>query len=105
MGDEGRTLSERVVAIVADVLGEDPLDLPPLEETISGDALDYLFYRKHHPPGAYTVFPYCDLWVVAHSIGTVDVFDTYRATSAGEQLPPDVPEPSTDERMAVFHFK
>lgn len=105
MGGEGRKLSERVVAIVADVLGEDPLDLPPLEETISGDALDYLFHRKHHPPGAYTVFPYCDLWVVAHSTGTVDVFDTYHATTAGEQLPPDVPEPSTDERMVVFHFK
>lgn len=105
MGDSARKLSEQVVSTVADILGTDPLDLPPLEETISADALDYLFHRENHPPGAYTVFPYCDLWVVAHSNGVVDVFDTYRGTTAGDQLPDDVPEPTTDERMAVLYFK
>lgn len=105
MGSDGRKLSERVISTVADVLGEDPLELPPLEHTISAEALNYLFHRENHPPGAYTVFPYCDLWVVAHSTGTVDVFDTYRATSAGDQLPDDAPEPCADERMAVLHFK
>lgn len=105
MGSDGRKLSERVISTVADVLEEDPLELPPLEYTINADALDYLFHRENHPPGAYTVFPYCDLWVVAHSTGAVDVFDTYHATSAGDQLPDDVPEPSADERMAVLHFE
>lgn len=90
---------------VADVLDRDPTDLPPIERTISADSFDYLFHRKDHPPGAYTVFPYCELWVVAHSPGTVDVFDEYRATSAGDQLPDDVPEPTTDERLVVLHFK
>lgn len=104
MSTSSEPLSERVVSTVAEVLGRDPTELPPLEETIHADALDYLF-RKNHPPGAYTVFPYCDHWVVAHSTGAVDVFDEYRATSAGEQLPDDVPEPSADERMVVFHFR
>ena len=105
MNDRRQALSDRVVSTVADVLATDPLELPPLEHTISADALDYLFQRENHPSGAYTVFPYCDLWVVVHSTGTVDVFETYRATTAGEQLPDDVPEPSTDERMAVLYFR
>ena len=105
MGSESQRLSDRVISTVADVLDEDPLALPPLEETISADALNYLFHREGHPPGAYTVFPYCDLWVVAHSTGAVDVFDTYHATTAGDQLPDDVPEPSTDERMVVLYFR
>lgn len=98
-------LSERIVYTVAEVLDEEPEDLPPIQRTLSADSLDYLFHREDHPPGAYTVFPYCDLWVVAHSNGNVDVFETYRATSAAEQLPDDVPEPDTDERMVVLHFE
>lgn len=105
MGNRDRQLSLRIVSTVANVLNKDPMELPPLGETISADSLNYLFHRENHPPGAYTVFPYCDLWVVAHSNGSVDVFDSYRATTAGEQLPDDVPEPTTDERMAVLYFK
>lgn len=105
MDDDRSEISDRVVATVADVLGEDPLELPPLQGTINADALDYLFHRKDRPPGAYTVFPYCGLWVVVHSTGTVDVFETYRASSTGEQRPDDVPEPSTDERMVVLYFE
>ncbi len=105
MGSADWRLSERVLSTVADALDRDPLELPPLEETISADALDYLFHRENHPPGAYTVFPYCDLWVVAHSSGAVDVFETYRATTGGERLPEGVPEPSTDERMVMLHFE
>lgn len=105
MGTIGQQLSERVIYTVADVLNEDPTELPQLERTISADALDYLFHRKDHPPGAYTVFPYCDLWVVVHSTGTVDVFETYEATSAEEQLPADVGEPTTDDRLVVLHFE
>lgn len=105
MGNQGRKLSERIISTVADVLDTDPLELPPLEKTINAEAIDYLFHREGHPPGAYTVFPYCDLWIVAHSTGTIDVFDTYRATSAEEQLPDDVPGPTTDDRMMVLHFR
>lgn len=105
MGKEGQSLSQQVVYAAAEVLERDPMDLPPLEETISADALYYLFHRKDHPPGAYTVFPYCDLWVVAHSSGTVDLFETYHLTTEGEKLPEDVPEPTTDERMVVLHFE
>ena len=42
------------------------MELPPLEHTLSASALDYLFHRDN-PPGAYTVFPCYDLWVVAQS--------------------------------------
>lgn len=105
MGTTGQQLSERVIYTVADVLGKEPTELPQLERTISADALDYLFHRKDQPPGAYTVFPYCDLWVVVHSTGTVDVFETYQATSAGEQLPEGLEEPTTDARMIVLHFE
>ena len=105
MENEGRELSERIVSTVAEVLDVDPIELPPLQNTISAEALNYLFHRENHPLGAHTVFPYCELWVVAHSNGTVDVFDDYRATSAGEQLPDDVPEPTVDERIAVLYFK
>lgn len=104
MVDGDKSLSERVIYATADVRDEDPMELPPLEETISADALDYLFHREAHPPGAYTVFPYCDLWVVAHSNGTVDLFETYHATAEAGTLPEDVPEPSTDDRMVVVHF-
>lgn len=105
MGAEGKQLSDRVISTVAEVLERDSMDMPPLHDTIEADALDYLFHRKGQPPGAYTVFPYCELWVVVHSTGTIDVFDDYRATSAEEQLPEDVPEPTTDDRIVVLHFK
>lgn len=105
MGIEGKRLSDRVISTVAEVLERDPIDLPPLQDTIEAETLDYLFHREGQPPGAYTVFPYCELWVVVHSTGTIDVFDDYRATSAEEQLPGGVPEPTTDDRIVVFHFK
>lgn len=105
MSDGAEHLSERVVYTVAEALDADPTELPPLERTIGGDELDYLFHRKDHPPGAYTVFPYCDLWVVAHSTGSVDVFETYHATTAAERLPEDASEPTTDDRLVVFHFE
>ena len=105
MDNDIDTLSERVIYTVAEVLDKDPIELPPLEETISADALDELFHRKTHPAGAFTVFPYCELWVVAHSRGSVDIFETYHTTTAGEQFPDSVPEPSADERVAVLHFE
>ena len=102
MPSRDQKLSQRVIQTVAEALDEDPLDLPPLEETISAESLDYLFHRKHQPPGAYTLFSYCELWVVVHSNGTVDVFDEWAATSAGDHLPDGVSEPSPDERMVLL---
>lgn len=96
-------MSERIIYATAEVLDRDPMDLPPLEETISADALDSLSHRKDLPSGAHTVFPYCDLWVVAHSSGTVDLFETYHLTTEDERLPEGVSEPTTDERMVVLH--
>lgn len=81
------------------------MTLRPVGRSAIPYALDYLFHREGRPPGAYTVVPYCDLWVAAHSTGTVDVFETYHATSAGDQSPDDVPEPSTDERMVVLYLR
>lgn len=98
-----RNISEKVISTVAEARDEDPIDLPPLEETISADALDSLFYRKGQPDDAYTIFPFCDLWVVVHSDGTVDVFEGYAATSAGEKLPDDVRGPTTDERLVLLY--
>lgn len=103
MGSTDRTRAETVIYTVADALDEDPVDLPPLERTISADALNALFREKNQPADAYTLFPYCDLWVVVHSDGTVDVFKEYAATSAGRKLPADVPEPSADERLVLLY--
>jgi len=105
MGTTGQPPSERVVYTVADVLGEDPTELPQLERTISGDALDHLFHREDQLPGAHTVFPYCDRWVVVHSTGSVEVFETYEAASASAQLPAALADPPTTERMIVLHFE
>lgn len=104
MDDTDMTLSERVVETVSSALDTDPLDLPPIEKSISSEALDYLFHPGHQPEGAYTIFPYCDLWVVVHSKGCVDVFEEYRATAQEGQLPSTVDELSTDERVIVLHF-
>lgn len=96
-------VSEQVIYTVAEVHGEDPVDLPRLEETISSDALNDLFHTENHPPGAYTVFPYCDVWVMVHSNGTVDVFKEYAATSALADFPDDVAEITTEEYKVVLH--
>lgn len=103
MGSTDRTRADTVIYTVAEALDEDPIDLPPLERTISADALNALFHEKNQPPGAYTLFPYCDLWIVVHSDGTVDVFEEYAATSSSQKLPDDVSEPSTDERILLLY--
>ena len=105
MISKSREISERIVSTAAEILDKDPMELPPLEYTISGDALDELFCRKPQPAGAYTVFPYCGLWIAVHSTGAINVFETYHATTPGRQLPDEVPEPTTDDRIAVLHFE
>lgn len=99
---QGKKLSMRVVETVAKALGEDPTELPPIERTISADALDLLFHEGTQPSGAYTVFPYCGVWVLAHSDGKVDVFDEFRATSTDEALPDEMAELSTEDQLLVL---
>lgn len=100
MSSEDDPHSMTVIETVAATLDRDPTDLPPLEETISADALDSLFHEGAEPDGAYTIFPYAGVWVLVHSTGTVDVFDEFRATSQ-----PNIHDPSDDERILVLHAK
>lgn len=69
-------VSERVVAAVADVRDEHPLELPRLYEVIDPDALDQLF--DSGVAGGQTgpsrmSFMHADCEVVVHSDGEVDV--------------------------------
>lgn len=102
MSSRGKKLSMRVVETVGKALGADPTELPPIEQTISADALDLLFYEGARPSGAYTVFPYSGVWVLVHSDGTIDVFNDFKATSTDEALPDDVSEPATDDRLLIL---
>ena len=102
MSSQGKKLSMRVVETVAKALGKDPTELPPLQQTISADALDLLFDGGASPSGAYTVFPYSGVWVLVHSNGTVDVFDEFKATSADDDIPDDMSEPSTDDPLLIL---
>lgn len=96
-------VSDRVVRTVAEAHGEDPLNLPPIEETISSDALNDLFEEEGHPPGALLLFPYHGVWVAVHGDESVDVFEEYVATSGHEDTPTVGAERSTDDRLVVLH--
>lgn len=96
-------VSEQVIYTVAEVHDEDPAELPPLEATISSDALNDLFHKEHHPPGTHIAFPYSDVWVMIHSNRTVDVFKEHAATSALEDFPDTVEDLTTEEPMVVLH--
>ncbi len=61
MGRDEMDISEQVIYTVADVHGEDPTQLPQIEETISSDALNDLFHKDNHPPDTYIAFPYYDV--------------------------------------------
>lgn len=102
MASPGKNLSMRVVETVAKALGKDPTELPPIQDTISADALDLLFHEGNQPSGAYTVFPYSGVWVFVHSDETIDVFDEFKATSADEDIPDEVLEPSTEDQLLIL---
>ena len=102
MSSERQKLSMQVVETVAKALGKDPTELPPLQQTISADALDLLFHQGASPSGAFTVFPYYGVWVLVHSDGTIDIFDDFMATSADDDLPDEVSEPSTDDPLLIL---
>lgn len=102
MSFQGQKLSIRVVETVAKALGKDSTELPPIQDTISASALDLLFHQGESPSGAFTVFPYSGVWVLVHSDGTIDVFDDFMASSADEELPDEVSEPSTDNPLLIL---
>ena len=102
MSSPEQKLSMRVVETVAKALGKDSRELPPLQHTISADALDLLFHQGASPTGAFTVFPYCGVWVLIHGDGTIDIFDDYMATSADEDLPAEVSGPSTEDPLFLL---
>ncbi|MFC6764620.1 HalOD1 output domain-containing protein [Natrinema soli] len=103
MAQRNASLSTQVVFTVAEVVGEDPEELPPLERTISSEALNNLFREDTPLLGAYLVFPYCDVWMMVHSDRTVDVFTEYAATTAVDDVPTDSGGHPTDDRMVVLH--
>lgn len=102
MSFQGQKLSIQVVETVAKALGKDSTELPPIQDTISASALDLLFHQGESPSGAFTVFPYCGVWVLVHSDGTIDVFDNFMASSADEEFPDEVSEPSTDNPLLIL---
>ncbi len=103
MAQRNASLSTQVVFTVAEVVGEDPTELPPLERTISSEALNNLFHEDMPLPGAYLVFPYCGVWVMVHGNRTIDVFTEYAATTAVDDVPTDSGGQPTDDRMVVLH--
>lgn len=72
MRDQGETVSERVVRSVADNTNTDPLELPPLFDTVDPDALDALV--RSLSDGELT-FTYAGCAVTVDSTGAVELAD------------------------------
>lgn len=70
------TVTERVVQSVAASTDTDPLDLPPLYDTIDPDALAVSI----HTLNVTMHFQYADQFVTVRSDGTVDVADSSSST-------------------------
>jgi hypothetical protein len=68
-------LSTTVISAVADANGVQPLDLPPLYETIDPDTLDSLFRQTTESGGVpdQITFTHSDCTVTVHDDGTVIV--------------------------------
>lgn len=103
MAQSNSSLATRVVVTVAEVVGRDPVELPPLQKTISSEALNDLFHEDTPLPGAYVMFPYCDVWVIVHGDRTIDVFTEYAATTAADDVPTDSEGQPTDDQVVVLH--
>jgi hypothetical protein len=72
--DDGESLVTDVVVHVADVVGSDPLDLPPLRDVINPDGLTRLFCPfSEETPGydAHVAFTYAGCDVAVYSDGTI----------------------------------
>jgi hypothetical protein len=56
--DEPERISQEVVSVVSAVDDTDPLDLPPLAETVDPDALDALFDHENDADRRLTFYYY-----------------------------------------------
>lgn len=75
-----RPPSERVVQTVAETKASDPLELPPLFESVDSDALDAFVREVEH--GSVT-FRYAGRSVTVDSDGSIGI-DQMQSDSAGE---------------------
>lgn len=83
---EQLTPAERVVRVVADEAEVDPLDLPPLYNTIDTDALDAVVETV--PTGS-VQFRYADYFVTVYGDGSIEVTEE-------SDLDLAAPEPAAD---------
>ena len=68
----GKTASEKVIQTVAETTNTDPLELPPLYETIDPDALDALIADMQAGSISFT---YTDCEITVRSDGTVTIVE------------------------------
>ncbi|NHN48424.1 hypothetical protein G9464_12585 [Halostella sp. JP-L12] len=81
---ENDPVSQTVVLAVADATGDDPLELPPLFDTVDPDALDKLFADRIDGTerlGGRFEFAYAGCEVSVHADGTVDVVPVAEETA------------------------
>lgn len=79
-------VSERVIHAVADETGTDPLDLPPLYETIDPDALDALIDSLSD--GELT-FRYTGCAVTIESTGAIELDERYFGNNPADESATD----------------
>ena len=60
----GDSASAHILAAVADHLGCDPVELPPLYDAVDPDAVEALFESLQSGAGGRLAFSYCDCEVV-----------------------------------------
>ena len=72
------TVSICVVSAIAQVLDQEPTELPPIREVIDLDHLDGLFvygYERSAAAESVVRFPYRDLVIVVSGDGQISVYD------------------------------
>jgi hypothetical protein len=72
------SVSVCVISAIADALGRDPTELPPVREVIDLDHLDGLFtygYERSAPSETFVRFPYLDLVVAVWGDGQISVYE------------------------------
>lgn len=90
--DMGRTPSEAVIWALADAVGVDPVELPPLYDYVDTEALNELFERRDRTTGGDTILSFqVNTWnVFVCSDGRIRVCDGTQPTD-----PEPVFEPPT----------
>lgn len=76
------TPSERVIEAVAETTAQDPLELPPMFDTVDADALDKVVRSMDHGTVS---FEYADYSVTVHSDGTVTLDGTPEAAAGTDE--------------------